>query len=268
MPDSVKGIFPAGLCILALAAWAAVAYAGSGEYTEYTEYSGIARAHHKPGFLYGEHHLLVYHQGRLIERTVLYTCANGTPFARKRVTYVEDEAPDFFLDDVSNGMQEGVRSDGAARTMFFKANRAAAQKNAPLLRTPALVVDAGFDNFIPAHWNSLMGGTPVPLTFLVPSRLQSMNFEVQHLRADYFDGRPTEVFRMKLSGIFGPLFSGIEVAYDAADHRLVHYQGLSDLRDTAGDNLAADIVFHPNDRKSSSAQALAAAQAAPLAPCH
>ena len=262
----MKPIFPVRTCalVLGLVVAAGAAHAGS---DEYTEYSGIARAHHKPGFLYGERHLLFYRDGHLIERTVLYTCENGAPFARKRVTYTEDQAPDFFLDDVSNGMQEGVRSEGVARTMFFKANRASATKSAPLLREPSLVVDAGFDNFIPAHWNSLMHGTAVPLTFSVPSRLQAMSFEVQHLHPDYFDGRPTEVFRMKLAGIFGPLFAGIEVAYDAADHRLVHYEGLSDLRDTSGDNLQADIAFHADDRRPSSAQAVAAAKAAPLAPC-
>jgi hypothetical protein len=260
----VKVGFLPWLCILALAASAGEVRAAS---DEYVEYSGIASVRHKPEFLYGERHILHYHEARLIERTVLYSCANGSLFARKRVTYVDDEAPDFFFDDVSNGMQEGVRSEGAARTMFFKANRTAAEKSAPLPRVQDLVADAGFDNFIPEHWNALMRGAAVPLPFLVISRLQVMNFEVQHLRADQFDGRPTEVFRMKLSGVLGLLFSGIEVTYDAADRRLVHYDGLSDLRGASGDNLQADIVFHRADRKPSSAQAFAAAQAVPLAPC-
>jgi hypothetical protein len=63
------------------------------------------------------------------------------------------------------------------------------------------------------------------------------------------------------------LFSGIDVAYDAAEHRLVQYQGLSDLRDAGGDNYQANIVFHASERKASSAQAMAAAKSARLAPC-
>lgn len=235
---------------------------------EYIEYSGAASAHHNPDFLYGERHLLLYRDGRLSERTVLYTCADGAPFARKWVSYLEPAAPDFYFVDASNGMLEGVRSQGAARSMFFRANNAAAEKSAPLPNTPELVVDAGFDAFIQAHWSELMRGSPVPLRFLVPSRLQVMDFEVQHLHADRFDGRPTEVFRMKLSGLLGLLFSGIDVAYGVSDHVLVHYEGLSDLRDPSGANLQANIVFHADQRRPSTPQAVAAAQAAPLAPCH
>jgi hypothetical protein len=251
------------LCTLALAATAPALAAD-----EYIEYTGAASARQKADFLYGERHIMLFSDGRLAKRTVLYTCADGTPFARKKVSYVQPTAPDFYFDDSSNGMQEGVRSDGATRTMFFKANRIDAEKSAPLPATPGLVIDTGFDEFIQAHWNEFMRDSAVPLRFLVPSRLQAMSFVVEHLRSGRFDGRPTEVFRMKLSGILGLIFSGIDVAYDAADHRLVQYEGLSDLRDAAGDNLQANIVFPADARKPSSAQAMAAAQSAPLAPCH
>jgi hypothetical protein len=256
--------YPALLCAWALLASTSAVRAAE----EYVEYSGAASARHKPDFLYGERHIMLFSDGRLAERTVLYTCANGTPFARKQVTYVQAAAPDFDFDDMSNGMQEGVRSEGAARSMFFRANRVDAEKTAPLPPTPGLVVDTGFDAFIQAHWSELMRDSAVPLRFLVPSRMQVMNFEVGHLRADRFEDKPTEVFRMKLSGILGLLFAGIDVAYDAAEHRLVQYEGLSDLRDAGGENLQANIVFHANERKSSSAEALADAKSAPLAPCH
>ena len=250
------------ICILMASSAAA---SGADEYLEYT---GTASARHKPDFLYGEHHIVRVSDGHLAERTVLYTCADGVAFARKKVSYVQATAPDFAFEDVSNGMQEGVRTEGTVRSMFFKANGADMQKSAPLPLTPGLVVDAGFDAFIQLHWDDLLRGSAVPLRFLVPSRLQVMNFEVEHLRADRFDDKPTEVFRMKLSGILGVLFSGIDVTYDAAEHRLVQYQGLSDLRDAAGDNLQANIVFHANERKASSAQALANAKSEPLAACH
>jgi hypothetical protein len=260
----VNGRLMTWLCVLALSASAGAACAGS---DEYIEYSGTASSRYMQDLLYREHHTLRYRDGRLIERTVLYTCANGSAFARKRVTYVDDQAPDFFFDDASNGMREGARSEGAARTMFFKADHTAVEKSAQLPRLSGVVVDAGFDNFVPAHWDGLMRGAPVPLPFLVISRLQVMNFEVQRLHAGRFDGRPTEVFRMKPAGILGLLFSGIDVTYDAADHRLVRYDGLTDVRDASGDNLQANIEFHAGDRKPSSAEAMASAQAAPLAAC-
>jgi len=258
-------IFRGLLWVVLLAASTGAARAADDEYIEYT---GAARARHRQDFLYGERHILVYHDGRLTERMVLYTCADGAPFARKRVSYVDPAAPDFFFDDASNGMREGVGSQGGERSVFFRANRIEPEKSAPVPHAPDLVVDAGFDAFIQAHWSALMNGTPLPLKFLVPSRLQVMSFEVQHLRGGYFDGKPTEVFRMKLSGVLGLVWPGIEVAYDAAEHILVHYEGLSDLRDASGDNLQASIVFHAGERKPTSAQAISAAEAAALAPCH
>jgi len=258
-----KANHPAAVGALVLALYSVAAHAAD----EYIEYTGTATARQKADFLYGERHVLLYDDGRLAERTVLYTCADGAPFARKSVHYVEAAAPDFFFDDVSNGMQEGVRSEGTSRYMFFRGGKLDAEKRAPVPSVPGLVVDAGFDAFIQAHWSELMKDKEVPLHFLVPSRLQVMNFEVEHLRADRFDGRPTEVFRMKLSGILGWLFSGIDVAYDTADHQLVHYEGLSDLRDASGDNLQANITFHANQRKPSSAQAMTEVEAAPLASC-
>jgi hypothetical protein len=111
-----NGRFLAWLCILALAASAGAARAAG---DEYIEYSGTASARHSQDFLYREQHVLRYRGGRLVERTVLYACANGAAFARKRVTYVDDQAPDFVFNDASSGMQEGVLGEGAAGTMFF-----------------------------------------------------------------------------------------------------------------------------------------------------
>jgi hypothetical protein len=251
-------------CIWALAAASATTCAASDEYREYL---GTATARHGRDFLYREYHILRYRDGRLAERTVLYSCADGAVFARKRMTYVQAAAPDFDFIDASNGMQEGVRTQGAARSMFFKADQAAAERSAPLPQSSELVVDAGFEAFVQAHWNDLMRRPAVPLRFLVPSRLQAMEFEVQHLRSDHFEGKPTEVFRMKLSGVLGMLFSGIELAFSATEHWLVHYEGLSDLRDPSGSNLQVNIVFPSEERRPSSPQAAAAAQAALLAPC-
>jgi hypothetical protein len=254
--------------IVFFAAWASPAAAsGAQADDEYIEYTGTASARHAQQVLYGEHHVLVYRAGHLRERLVLYTCPNGAAFARKKVSYLDPQAPDFLFDDASNGMQEGVRGQDGERFVFFRANRIEPEKSAPLPRAADLVADAGFDDFIHAHWSTLMNGVALPLRFLVPSRLQAMSFEVQHLRSDRVDGTPAEVFRLKLTGVLGMVVPGIEVAYDTAQHVLLRFEGISDLRDAAGDNLQASIVFRPGDRRPASAQAFAAAEQANIAPC-
>jgi len=236
--------------------------------TEYVEYTGAASARHAQTLLYREHHVLAYRAGRLSERIVLYTCPNGSPFARKKVTYVDPQVPDFFFDDAATGMQEGIQPQGGERTVFFRANRMESAKSAPLPHVAALVADTGFDDFIRAHWSALMGGSEVPLHFLVPSRLQAMSFEVQYLHSDVVDGEPAEVFRLKLTGLLGFFLPGIDVTYDRAQQVLVRFDGISDVRDASGDNLQANIVFHLRDRRPSTAQTFATAEQASIAPCH
>ncbi len=234
---------------------------------EYLGYTGIALARHSTKFLYGESHVLHYRDGRLAERVVLYTCRDGSPFARKVATYVDALAPDFLLEDASNGLREGVASTGGERTVFFRGGDAAAQKGGKLPEVPGLVADAGFDEFIRSHWRPLMEGKSLPLPFLVPSRLDDVTFAVRHVGSATVGGTSAEVFRLTLSGVLGWVAPAIDVSYGADDHVLMRYEGLSDLRDASGGNLSTQITFPERDRTPSDAQSLSTALQARLARC-
>jgi hypothetical protein len=233
----------------------------------YLAYSGTASAPHSAEFLYGEQHVLHYRDGRLVDRVTLYTCGNGQPFARKTVVYADPLAPDFLLEDLSIGLREGVRTEGGRRVVFFRRVRVEAEKSAPLPSVAGLVVDAGFDEFIRAHWERLAQAQGMEMHFLVPSRLESLNFQVQRLRADTLDGIPVEVFRLKLTGVLGWVLPGIDVTYSADDRVLMRYEGLSDLRDAAGDNFRASILFHSIDRRPVTEQESVTARQAALGRC-
>jgi hypothetical protein len=230
-------------------------------------YSGTATARRSGDFLYGEHHLLAYRAGRLAERVVLYTCRDGSAFARKTVSYVDLVAPDFLLDDTAGGMREGIRSAGGTRTVFYQGDRTGPERSKPLPTIPGLVADAGFDEFIRAHWRALTAGQTLQLHFLVPSRLAAVNFKLERLRGDSLNGVAVDVFRLKLSGLLGDVLPSIDVSYVSADHVLLRYEGLSDLRDRSGDNFQAQIDFPESERAPADAPALAAARSAPLAAC-
>jgi hypothetical protein len=239
----------------------------------YVSYSGVADVRHAATFLYGEQHVLQYAQGRVAERVVLYTCRDGSAFARKIVTSVDGAptAPDFIFEDTSDGMAEGIRPahppSQVQRTVFFRANAHASEKSGPVPDVPGLVADAGFDEFVRAHWDSLMDGAVSQMHFLLPSRLDDYSFQVERLRHELVGGTPTEVFRLRLSGIWGWFLPGIDVYYSDADHVLVRYDGLSDLRDASGDNFKAVIDFPPQQRKAADAAIMQQALQAPLAPC-
>jgi hypothetical protein len=232
----------------------------------YLAYSGTAQQFKGGGFLYHERHWLLLRDGHMAERVVLYTCADGAAFARKTATYTEPLAPSFDFEDRSNGMRQGVRASAGGRSMYFRASADGREKSAPLPAAP-LVIDTGFDAFIQSQWQALLSGQSVTLQFLVPSRQQTMQFQVQRLRSETLNGTPAEVFRMKLNGALGWVLSGIDVTYAADSHVLMRYEGVADLRNPQGDNFAARIVFPLNERKPVAAAAFDAARNMPLTVC-
>jgi hypothetical protein len=232
------------------------------------EYSGVATYRHSAQFAYGERHSLRYQGDRLAERVVLYECPDGSAFARKTVSYTDAMAPDFLFEDASNGMREGVRSGPSGRAMLYRASRRESERTSAVPQETGLVIDAGFDEFIRARWQDLLHIGPQPLPFLVPSRQERMSFHVEHLRPTQIDGQPAEVFRMQLDGVFGWVAPGIDVAYDAADHWLLRYEGLSNLRDGSGNNFQVQVAFKPTDRKAGTAAADRVLRETHLAPCH
>jgi hypothetical protein len=263
MPDRLR------LCVFLLAwGWCAAPVRAEPVPLEgYLLYSGTATARHSAQFLYGERHVLLYRAGRLAERVVLYICRDGSPFARKTVSYVAAIAPDFLLEDGSNGLREGVRSAANERWVFFRESRTAAEKTGPLPKAAGLVVDAGFDDYIRANWEALMTGQSLDLPFLMPSRLGDIAFQLQHLRSEVIDHSAAEVFRLKVSGIVGWIAPGIDVSYATADRVLMRFDGVSDLRDASNHNYQTEINFRLTDRKIGSAQDMDNARQARLAPC-
>ena len=239
----------------------------------YVSYAGVARGRHSTDFLYGERDVLLYRDGCLLERAVLYTCGDGSAFAHKVVSYRDALVPDFLFEDARNGMREGIREDGGdaapsgARSVFYRDHSGDAEKSGPLPSVQGMVADAGFDEFVQSHWDTLMDGKALEIRFLLPSRLDDYRFQVERLRGDLIQGTPTEVFRLRLSGIWGWFLPGIDVYYGSANHLLMRYDGLSDLHDAAGNNYKTTIDFPLQQRTASTAKAMLDARAAPIAPC-
>jgi hypothetical protein len=239
----------------------------------YVSYTGVARARHTNDFLYGERDVLLYRDGRLAERAVLYTCADGSAFARKIVTYPNALVPDFVFEDASNGMREGIREDApegatpGGRSVFYRERSGDPEKSGPVPSVPGMVADAGFDAFVQSHWDILNTGKEVEVRFLLPSRLKDYGFQVQRLRGDLIQGTPAEVFRLRLSGVWGWFLPAIDVYYSISGHVLMRYDGISDLHDAAGNNYKTTIDFPVEERKATTAKAMLDARAAPIAPC-
>ena len=207
-------------------------------------YSGEALDYDSRSFIYGERHFVRFSGSAPLERVVLYTCADERPFARKIVSYAPSVfAPDFAMQDAISGVHEGLATRGAARQVYFRRSAPQSEASAPLDGIEALVADAGFDEFVRARWDALLGGERVRFDFVVPSRLDVASFKLRRLRSETLAGGPAEVFRLSLSGMWAWIAPHIDVYYSNRDRVLLRYEGISNVRDAQGDNYQARIDF-------------------------
>ena len=217
--------------------------------------------------LYREQHLLRRDAaGLLRERLVLYRCPDGTPFARKRMDYRGGLlAPAFGLEDARTGYREGLRRLPTPR-LYVRASRSAGERSAPL-RPGGVVADAGFDEFVRAHWATLVAGRAAPLDFAVPARLRSYRFSLARVGQARIGGEDAMLLRLRLDGWLAWLAPHMDVAYGLHSRRLLRFEGVSNLPDPAGGrNWLARIDFGAPPSPATDAE-WARAQAAALSAC-
>ncbi len=260
----MSGLHCTRIVVAALAMLGAASLAASAPGESFSAYQGQARASQDNRLLYEEHHLLRLQDERLRGRLVLYRCPDGSAFARKDVRYSEPAfQPEFALVDARSGYREGFDLGSS----FVQNSSTATLRRQPVRVDESLVVDAGFDEFVRTRWDALQRGDTVRLDFLIPSRLSSYGFRVRKLREDIWHDDSVSVFRLALSGVFGWFADAIEVSYRDSDRRLMRFDGLSNIRGDAGNNLVARIDF-PADLQASARQAdWEAAATEPLQAC-
>lgn len=217
--------------IAALVAAMLAASAGDGA----SAYEGLAYARRGDTLLYREQH---YIDGAT--RIVLYRCADGAAFARKRVdASASTVAPDFELVDARIAYREGAARDGDARLVFVERDGKRVETR---LAAPADgIVDTGFDAYLRANWDALARGALPTIPFLVPSEQRFLPFRVRRLGEDAARGETR--FRLTLAAWYGFLAPAMDVTYDSATRQLRRYTGLTPIRDAGGDNLDVRIEF-------------------------
>lgn len=229
-------------------------------------FEGYARARDDGRLLYVESHS-VRDYGKLGEtRVVMYRCSpRGPAFARKELRYgTVREEPEFTFNDARSGYLEGLTRTAQGPRVFQQESARAPRREAPVPKNVALVSDAGFDEFVRNHWAELEAGKTVRFPFLIPSRLDYLGFKVKKHREQRLEGELVSVIRLNLSGVLGWFLPYIEVYYRKRDRILMRYEGLTNIRDTNGQNWVAIIDFPAAERRTVSSVDLAAVQAEPL----
>ena len=114
------------------------------------------------------------------------------------------------------------------------------------------------------HWSELEAGKTVRFPFLIPSRLDFLNFKVKKDRDTRVNDAPASAIRLNLSGVLGWFLPYIEVTYRKSDQTLLRYEGLTNIRKDDGGNHVAVITFPPRERKTVAAVDLARARSETL----
>ena len=221
-------------------------------------YSGTAYSLDNDQILYREDHTLTMKNGQPIERTTLYYDADNQLFAEKNNRYRSQfnnsdssnsdsnntgsdnsATPDFMLTDDRYGYSESMEQDGKRWRVEYKEPEESGNK---ILSQPDYtpVIDAGFDEFVRAHWNDLMEGDTVNFSFAVPSRLEWIDFRLIPLAQK--DGTLTVEMRLKsrwIAWLLDPVF----LTYDIKSKRLLTYRGLTNIRTMNGDGIKAEIRY-------------------------
>ena len=228
-------------------------------------YRGYAYTPEDHKLLYTESHWL-YEENGVGHRLVIYSCADGQPFARKWVdTAPGASTPDVDMLDGRTGYREGVRTQAGRREVYSQPDASSAEKHAPLGNPQNAVVDAGFDAFVRQHWDALSSSGVDPLPFLILSQLRYVDFSAKKLRDDQANGRATRWFRLQLSGWYAFILPHIDVAYDTHTHELLEFRGISNIRGAGGRTLTVTIAFPPAEhRQDTTAMDVQRAAAEPL----
>lgn len=198
----------------------------------------------KTKLLYTESHWSVLENNVLKNRTVIYRCADGTPFARKEIVYAASAfAPAFNFNDSRFNYQEGLRWQNGSPQLWYVRDGQSKQKT--LAASNNLVADAGFDAFIKNRWPMLIAEQRQSLDFAIPARLTSYGFNLQLVNSLAFKNEPAHSFKLGLQSWLGFIAPNIEVTYSHSSKRLLRFKGLSNILNDQGEKPVQAIIEFP-----------------------
>lgn len=203
-------------------------------------YIGVAYTEDRQRISYREEHWLFDDNG-IRTRLVVYRCPSGPAFARKWVRYsaAQPSAPEFDFVDARDGYRESVRRVKQGLQVYVQKGADAVSDSIILAPREGVVVDAGFDAYVQEHWAELSRSGDLRASFVVPSRLTYMDLRLATVQ----DDGHVRHLRMSLAGWLGVLAPKVDLMYALDDHRLLSFQGISNIHDAGGHNQMVHIEF-------------------------
>lgn len=170
-------------------------------------------------FLYNEQHFCS--EQRLL-CTVEYSDGAGEVFAKKLLDF---------------------RQSLVGPSLVMSSYRNQKEISIPASQNDNLVIDAGFDNFVRSSWEALNAGEQISFPFLPAGFDKPLNMKA--LRSEKTDCEAQQLcLDIKLdSWILAMIVAPIELSYSRSNKRLLHFSGMSNIRDEDGETQNVDIHY-------------------------
>lgn len=180
---------------------------------------GKAYERNTGAYLYSEQHFCS--EQRLL-CTVEYSNAAGEVFAQKLLDFRQSlVGPSLVMSDYRNQKEISI----------------------PAGQSENLVIDAGFDNFVRSSWNELDDGKQISFPFL-PAGFDKP-LDMRALRSEKIDCDPKQLcLDIELdSWLLAMIVDPIELSYSRSNKRLLHFSGVSNIKDEDGETQSVDIHY-------------------------
>lgn len=208
-------------------------------------YSGTALHPEQDTILFVEHHTDVLMEDGTLSKSVEYHSPHDEIIARKSLTCPSDSSsPDFLMEDLRDGYQEGVHYERGAHRAFFRQSAQHETKQKRLNPSEPVVIDTGVNQFIQQNWDALVQGKVRKFNFIVPRRLDYFRFRLEKIDQSFLFNRSTVTFRAAPAQIvLRFLAAPIDVVYDLDTKQILQYLGISNMRNENDENLTVKIIY-------------------------
>ena len=184
--------------------------------------------------IYQEVHLLTLSEDhKPIRELVTYVSADGTTLGQKELDYQSLLAPNYTVNYRQGNKQESVTISGD-----FIDVSARKIKSLPS-PTDLYAIDAGFHYLILDQFDTLMSGNTVFFDFLSAGRASFFEMKIKPEKSG------NRLFlELSLSNFFlSTLVNSIELVYDIDSRQLLQYKGITNIADSKGRLVTADIQY-------------------------
>lgn len=189
-----------------------------------------------------------YHDITKEQHTVRYVNEKEKPIGSKTIQYLQGfSTPEYQLQDHRVDRKTGSEWK-KPHFIIFRQEGVEKRQEKKVDPFDDLVIDAGFDHFIRAHWEELIDGKVLPFSFAIADPLTLLNMQLTEVTsAKTAIKQHSESYRYFLANSSNKLISwampAIHLAYDRETRLIKIYQGPSNITDQNDKTQAVTIRY-------------------------